>query len=456
MARATATGGAEAAFRGRERSRRAYNVEIPPAWQHDGVDESLLRGHKRALRWCLLSTTTACVAVFAVQVWYYASLTTTVFEVQSTNALDGYACVPLSLDPTFGLNLTEAECVASAFEAPSASALVQPFVENSFLVANAAGNNDGPWDYLRTSEPSLRVPTYYHMPLPGRTRGVYAYDDQCALPLYKGFENDASYSAEFAQHNPLKLSYIASLRNGANRFVGYGFISLANWVPNYGPVPPESFNSTQYKTFTFKPSAEILNVNCSGSAVNAATLNDVRANGAVIYVRVHGMPSSQMAPASHPVLGLSLSFPQNAVGMTVMYPEAIYPDLGKSLTIAQRCEAYEAQMAAEAFAYLYSYCHPCDHFAQNAPFICTATTAKNVIGEVLSLSVGNAFALFDCVVIVVGVLLVILPERISRPPSFTESRKALIESPRRERARDVELAADAHADAHAPDAAVSP
>ena len=95
---------------------------------------------------------------------------------------------------------------------------------------------------------------------------------------------------------------MASLRNGANRFVGYGFTSLANWVPNYGSVPLESFTSTEYKTFTFKPSAEILNVDCSGSVVDATMLNEVRANGAVIYVRVHSMPSSP-GPASHPAWG---------------------------------------------------------------------------------------------------------------------------------------------------------
>ena len=127
--------------------------------------------------------------------------------------------------------------------------------------------------------------------------------------------------------------------------------------------------------------------------------------------------------------------------MTVGYPAAIHADLGASLTTSQRCEAYEAQMAAEAFEYVYSYCHPCDHFAQNAPFICTATTAKNVIGEVLAVSVGNAFALFDCTVIIVGIMLIILPERISRPPSFTERRKTSIESLRRESADDVERGA---------------
>ena len=442
MARAPATDGGDAAsaFRARDDgARRAYNVEIPAAWQRESVDESLLRGHRSALRWCLLATVAACAAVFAVQVWYYTTLTTKVFELQSTNARDGYECVPLSLDATYGLNLTEAECVQSAFDAPKASTMAQPFTANSFSVANAAGNTDGPWDYSQTSEPSFEVPTYYHVPLPGRSRGVYAYDDQCALPLYKGFENVGTYSVEFAKHNPLKLSYEASLRNGANRFVGYGFTSLANWVPNYGSVQLESFTSTEYKTFTFKPSAEILNVDCSGSVVDATMLNEVRANGAVIYVRVHSMPSSTPVPGSG--LGMSLSFPQKAVGMTVGYPAAIHADLGVNLTTSQRCEAYEAQMAAEAFEYVYSYCHPCDHFAQNAPFICTATTAKNVIGEVLAVSVGNAFALFDCTVIIVGIMLIILPERISRPPSFTERRKTSIESLRRESADDVERGA---------------
>lgn len=57
MARAPATDGGDAAsaFRARDDgARRAYNVEIPAAWQRESVDESLLRGHRSALRWCLL------------------------------------------------------------------------------------------------------------------------------------------------------------------------------------------------------------------------------------------------------------------------------------------------------------------------------------------------------------------------------------------------------------------
>jgi hypothetical protein len=42
---------------------------------------------------------------------------------------------------------------------------------------------------------------------------------------------------------------------------------------------------------------------------------------------------------------------------------------------------------------------------------------------------------------VVGIMLIILPERISRPPSFTERRKTSIESLRRESADDVERGA---------------
>jgi hypothetical protein len=54
MARAPATDGGDAAsaFRARDDgARRAYNVEIPAAWQRESVDESLLRGHRSALAW---------------------------------------------------------------------------------------------------------------------------------------------------------------------------------------------------------------------------------------------------------------------------------------------------------------------------------------------------------------------------------------------------------------------
>lgn len=58
MARAPATDGGDAAsaFRARDDgARRAYNVEIPAAWQRESVDESLLRGHRSA---CTTATRT--------------------------------------------------------------------------------------------------------------------------------------------------------------------------------------------------------------------------------------------------------------------------------------------------------------------------------------------------------------------------------------------------------------
>ena len=403
-------------------------VEIPSKWQLEQVEHDRLRANERVLRSCAVLNTVAAAVPFAVQVWYFLSLKTTVFEIQASNVLEGYSCVPLQRDSTYLSNLTYDECMREEFSAPTALTVTCP-KRAEYSAANIAGVSEGPWDYNSPSKPAFTIPTYYHVPVPNISRTAYAHDESCSLPLFKGFELTSAYSSEFSEHNPFFSAYEASLVNGDNKFIGYSHFGLANEAPSaYGVVQLGLFGPTEYKTFVFKPSSELLNVTCteSGTVVDDALLQDAVTNGTLIYIRAHSMETDV---SIYGAVGKSITFKPRSIGLTVMYPthtsDALgYGFAGKDLRIAQRCEAYEAELASQAFEYVYSYCHPCATFANNAPFICTKTENKNVIGEALSLAVSNSFAIFDSFVIFVGVFLFLIPNKVLRPPSFVERESA--------------------------------
>ena len=396
---------------------KKFNVDIPGLWRRpENVPPETLLGAKRPLKAIVVSGWIACMVLFAVQCWYYISLTDDVFVIQTSPQLEGYTCAPLVLDATYGLNITYEECMATYYEAPTKDN-VYNINENAEF--NATAGSPGPWDFGSGGyEFPSTIPAYYHKPFPKLSRVAYAYHSSCPLPLYAGFESSDNYSPEFSSNNPLKVAYEASLANGANSFAGYGKYSIANEGIS-STTRPESFTVADYKTFLFRATSESDQYVCTdqaASVVNDALVSEAKKTGALVFPRVHSAATDVPIPSQG--VGESIAFKERSVGLTVTYPPNAMGSLnkkfaGQDLTTSERCSAYESQMAADAFNYIYTYCHPCDDFASNAPFICRTTKTKNEVLEVISLAVGNTFAVFDVIIIIVAAILIITPEKIS-------------------------------------------
>lgn len=419
--------GARRGARARDDGARKFAVDIPEMWRRpEKVSEETLLGAKKPLKTLIVMTWFGCLGLFALQCWYYLSLTDDVFAIQSASELEGYTCTPLVLDGTYALNITYAECMATYYEAPTKENVFNINADKEFI---ETVGDPGPWEFGTggLDFPST-MPVYYHKPFPTLSRVAFSYHPSCALPLYKGFENADGYSSEFSSNNPLKVSYEASLANGANSFAGYGKYAIANDMIA-SSVVPESMSTTDWLTFKFKASSESDAYMCPSvptSVVTDALVAEAKATGALVFPRVHSAETDVPIPNLGP--GESIAFKPRSVGLTVMYPPGVMqssgkasPHAGQDLTISgsERCDQYESQMAADAFSYIYTYCHPCDDFANNAPFICLTTKSKNEVLEVISLAVGNTLACMDFLIIAIALVLILAPEQLVGAPKVT-------------------------------------
>jgi len=405
------------------------NATIPISWfsfkKLLASGDVELKANERRLSSYLLLTYTLCAATVVGQVMYYYSLTSTDFIVSQEWNLTGHSCRPLQKDPSYGLEITYDECMASYEPVTNEGMMLKgTFDPYGYIVDKRTGEyiamNNGPWNYSSNfgynrsplfdgiASAIFNTPTtYFHKPLPKLSQQAYTYSENCVIPNYPGFEKTPDYASFKGSvlENSLLFAYEIASENEDGH--GYGPYALCNKDPSLVGIQQDDYyynGSYRLEDHNFHPMAGTDFVSqCSGTFTTEMQ-SDLYVNGGYVAPHLYGTTLSWFQwfiDADGETVKEVVKTNHRSVGMTPMYPKSSWDQLNlPPMSVGTffgipRCDFYERQMSKEAYEFVYSHenCHPCDGFKFNTPFYCEKQVRKTA-GEIIALSVSNTLALF--------------------------------------------------------------